>query len=637
LSTKRTDKADRKIKATNRYKPGGKMKKYFASFMMALFLFVVWVNLCLSQNVDEILKKHMEALGGKENLLKVQTIYGEATLKVGGLEGKLKLWWGYPDETRQDVDFSIFRQMIVCNGGNCWVKDQNGKVRELVGYEKEKMNQENYFETYAYLFPERGKGSIKLLGTAENGKYFVVEVTPEGGEPRKLFINSSNYLIDEYQEPADEETATVFLSDYRSVDGIMMPFISHQTTGKPQYDTYIECQQMTINPLLDDTLFIKPREEGKDYRFSTSFGYTKIPFELVSNHIYLKAKVNHSPSLSFLLDTGAGANCLDLSLAEELGIQAVGRVEAKGVGGSADASFLKVDSIIVGDLTLLDQNLASIQLSPLGKFDGEEIDGILGYDFLNRFVVQIDYANQMLTIWEPDSFNYSGPGEKIPILIETNTPLVTAKIDGEKVADFRIDTGSRSSLDLHAPFVREHQFLKKYPKYVDAPSGFGVGGATKGVIGRIESIQIGNFIIPKPITGFSLADQGAFATTKSAGNIGGGILKRFTVIFDYPHDQMILEKNENFDFPDKYSMSGILLVKEKGKIKVYDVLKNSPAEKAKIKVGDQIVAIDDSPATNYSLQQIRDLLSHKEGGKIVLEIERSGEKRKVKLTLKELI
>jgi outer membrane lipoprotein-sorting protein len=615
----------------------GKMKKLVISFVAISLLFLGWISVSFSQNLDEILKKHIEALGGKENLLKAQTIYGEATIKVGGLEGKLKLWRSYPNKMRQEIDLSIFKQMMVCDGKDCWIKDQNGKVRELVGYEKEKMNQENYFESYCYLFPERGKGSKKFIGESENGKYLVVEVTPEGGEPRKLFINSSNYLIDKYQEPADEETVTVFVSDYRSIDGIMMPFQSHQTTGKPQYDTYIECQQMTINPSLDDTLFIKPHEEGKDYRFSTSLGYTKIPFELVSNHIYLKVKINNSPLLSFLLDTGAGANCLDLSLAERLGIPTVGRLEAKGVGGSADASFLRVDSIIVGDLSLLDQNLASIQLSPLGRFDGEEIDGILGYDLLNRFVVQIDYVNQMLTIWEPDSFNYAGPGERIPVLIETNTPLVSAKIDGEKVADFRIDTGSRNSLDLHAPFVREHEFLKKYPKYVDAPSGFGVGGATKGVIGRIESIQIGNFIIPKPVTGFSLADEGAFATTKSAGNIGGGILKRFKLIFDYSHNQMILEKNANFDLPDKYNMSGLVLVGEDGKIKVYDVLKNSPAEKAKIEVGDQILAVDNSLAINYSLQQIRDLLSQKEGKKIVLELERSGEKRKVKLTLKELI
>ncbi|MFH1335955.1 MAG: hypothetical protein ABII96_05510, partial [Candidatus Zixiibacteriota bacterium] len=89
--------------------------------------------------------------------------------------------------------------------------------------------------------------------------------------------------------------------------------------GKPQYDMYIETEQVRLNLPLSDTLFLKPQEEGKDYRFTNSASSTRIPFELVSNHIYLKVKVNNSPPLSLILDTGAGANCLDLSKAEELG------------------------------------------------------------------------------------------------------------------------------------------------------------------------------------------------------------------------------------------------------------------------------------------------------------------------------
>jgi outer membrane lipoprotein-sorting protein len=611
------------------------MKKTLAVFGLIISGVMLFIGNGYSLNLDEILKKHMDALGGKENLLGIKTQYNEAKMKVGGLEGAVKTWWSEPNLMRDDADFSIFKQSMVCDGEKCWMKDQNGKVRELVGYEKEKIDQELYFETYAYLFPERGKGSVKLLGEEDHD--YVVEITPPGGEPRKLFLNDSTFLIDKYKEPMDEETLTVYLSDYRSVDGVVMPFSAHQTTGKPQYDMYIETEQVLVNPALGDTLFLKPKEEGKDYRFTNSTTSTRIPFELVSNHIYLKVKVNNSPPLSFILDTGAGANCLDLTKARELGIQTVGKVEAKGVGGSADASFLQVDSIGVGDLVLVDQKLASIQLSQLEVYDGMPIDGILGYDFLNRFVVGINYQDQTLTIWEPDSFTYSGPGEKIPITIEGNTPQVAGRIDGDYEGTFRIDTGSRSSLDLHAPFVREHELLKKYPKYLNAPSGFGVGGASRGVIARIKSFQIGSFTIDSPVCGFSLAEEGAFATTKSAGNIGGGILKKFNVIFDYGRNQMILEKNKNFDLPDTYNMSGLLLMKQDKDIKVYDVIKGSPAEKAKLKAGDKILSIDHQPAGSYNLQQIRELLNKKDGTSITLEVQSEEKTREVKLTLKGLI
>ena len=65
----------------------------------------------------------------------------------------------------------------------------------------------------------------------------------------------------------------------------------------------------------------------------------------------------------------------------------------------------------MGDLTLFDQNTLGIPLSPLNKFEGVELDGILGYDFFKRFVVEVDYINHILTIYEPEKFNYSGDGE----------------------------------------------------------------------------------------------------------------------------------------------------------------------------------------------------------------------------------
>lgn len=615
------------------------MRKALTCSAVAFSMILGWISLGPCGELDDILQEHMKALGGRENLLKVKAVYSEATVKVGGLEGKLKLWWSLPNRVRQEIDFSIFAQLVVGDGENFWMKDQNGKVRELVGYEREKLEQELFFEALAYLFPERGKGKKRLVGEGQTGegKCFVVEVTPEGGEPRKLFIGASSYLIRKYREPADEETVTVFLADYHPVDGIMTPFSQHQTTGKPQYDTYVEYENILLNPSLSDTLFVRPRQKERDFAFTTPVGFTKIPFNLISNHIYMEVRVNDSAPLSFILDTGAGANCLDLSRAQKLALPSVGRVEAKGVGGSADAWFLKVDSIMIGDVTLLDQNLASILLSPLGRFDGTSIDGILGYDFFGRFPVEIDYADETLTVWDPDSFTYSGWGEKLDVLLEGNTPQVVGILDGEQEVNFRIDTGSRNSLDLHAPFVREHNLLEKYPDHLDVPAGFGVGGVASGVVGRIKSLQIGSFVIPSPVTGFSTAEEGAFATTKSAGNIGGGVLNRFKVIFDYAHSQMILEKNESFDLPDRYNTSGLVLIEEDGEIKAYAVIPDSPADGAGIRQGDKITRINNSPAGDYSLEQIRDILNQEEGRGVDLEIERDGKVTNLRLMLKELI
>jgi hypothetical protein len=382
-----------------------------------------------------------------------------------------------------------------------------------------------------------------------------------------------------------------------------------------------------------------PREHGggKDYRFVSSTGFIKIPFELISNHIYLKAEVNDSLYLNFLLDTGAQLSYLDLPKAFEHKIKKVDRQKVRRVSFSDDVSFFRLDSIKIGNLTIFEQDVVGISLNHLNKFEGTAFDGILGYDFLQRFVVEIDYINQILTIYEPDKFNYTGEGEVLELDLGWYLPKVKAVVDSEHEEMFEIDTGSRNGLDLSFSFVKEHKFLKKYPKCLEAPLGFGITGSIRGGVGRIGSFKLGNFLIQSPVTGFCLEDVKSFSSLKIAGKIGGGILKKFKVIFDYPHYHMILEKNSNHNLWDRYNASGILLIQDDKKILVYQVIKNSPAEKAKIKKDDELLSINEVPVSNYSLQELRDILNQEEGTKIELKLQREAKMKKVKLTLKELI
>jgi hypothetical protein len=402
---------------------------------------------------------------------------------------------------------------------------------------------------------------------------------------------------------------------------------------------------------LPGPLFVELESMGKDYKFVSNTGFIKVPFELVSNHIYLKAKVNGSYHLSFLLDTGARFNYLDFSTADELKIKKIGGEKSKKVGGSDDFFFFRLDSISINsiehsqdtssfgqkqNLTLFNQTVTGFSLSPVEKSDGRELDGILGYDFFKRFIVEIDYVNHILTIYEPGKFNYTGDGEVFKINLELNIPKIKAVVDGEHEGVFKIDIGNRNSLDLYAPFVKKHKFLEKYPRYLEIPPGFGVAGPVEGVVGRVKSFQWGSFLVKSPITGFYL-NGSPFGSDKIAGRIGAGILKKFKVIFDYPHFRMILEKNKNYHLCDRYNTSGIQLIQDGKRVLVYQVIKDSPAEKAKIKKDDEILSINQIPASNYSLQEIREILNQEEGTKIELTLKRKAKIKKINLTLKELI
>jgi predicted aspartyl protease len=614
------------------------MRKRISSSLAALLAFVLLVSSQVMP-AEEILTKHLEATGGKENLLKVKTSYVKGTISTSGLEGEFTSYSELPDLSRQDADFKIFKVSSGTDGKTYWNKDQNGKIRELEKIEKSFAWTENYFGNFLYFFPDEYKREIAYLGDEKDslGEYYVIEIKPENGEPRKLFINKQTYLLDKYQQKMDIDVATIYLTDYRNIEGLKVSFHYHTTTGKPQYDVDVAITEIKFNVAVDPSLFQMPQEKVKDYAFSTPGGKTTVPFELANNHIYIKVLVNGTHPASFLLDTGAGASCIDLAFARGIGLEITGKFEAKGVGGSEDAGFLDLESLELGGLKMFQQKIVSLNLSPLNIYEGRELQGILGYDFLSRFVFEIDYQKNIITFYEPKTFNYTRDGEVLEIELYGNTPHIKAVIDGEYEGLFNLDTGSRKSLDLHAPFVEEHYLLKKYPKAIEAFGGAGIGGQTKSLQTRIKSIQIGNFLIQEPICGLSLAEEGAFKSEKTQGNIGGGILKRFDVIFDYERKKIILEKNDSFAEKDELDKSGLLIAWKDGKFLVQNIFEDSPAKKAKIEPGEEIISINNEPVSKYSLSQLRDILTGKDGTKIKLQLKKDDKLREVSFKLKSLI
>jgi len=609
------------------------------SLSLAVLLAFILCAFSEAMPAEEILTRHLEALGGKENLLKIKTSYVKGTISTSGLQGEFTSYSEFPTLSRQDVDFKVLKVSTGTDGNIYWTKDQNGKIRELEKIEKSFAWTENYFGNFLYFFPDEYKRDLTYLGDEKDslGQYYVVQIKPENGEPRKLFINKETYLLDKYQQKMDIDVATTYLTDYREIQGVKIPFHSHATTGKPQYDVDVVATEVKFNLEVDPSIFQMPQEKVKDYAFSTPDGKTTVPFELANNHIYIKVLVNGTYPAYFLLDTGAGASCIDLTFAKSIGLEITGKFEAKGVGGSEDAGILELQSLQLGDLKMSQQKIVSLNLSPMNIYEGREMDGILGYDFLSRFIFEIDYQNSRLTFYEPKSFNYSGKGEAVEIELYGNTPHIKAVVDGKIEGSFTLDTGSRKSLDLHAPFVKENGFLKRYPDAIEAFGGAGIGGETKSLQTRINSIQIGNFTIKEPITGLSLAEEGAFKSEKTQGNIGGAILKRFKVIFDYENKKVILEKNEYFNQKDEFDKSGLMILSKDGKFLIQRIYAGSPAEKAKIEPGEEIISINGEPVAKYSLSQLRDILSGKDRTKIKLQLKKDNKVREVSFKLKSLI
>ena len=345
----------------------------------------------------------------------------------------------------------------------------------------------------------------------------------------------------------------------------------------------------------------------------------EVPFELANRHIILKVKVGDSRPLSFVLDTGDKYSVISMDRAQELGLKLKGNLQMGGAGAEQrQGAFVEDASFTIPGLPGFSQPL-SLAL-PIGKMAaglGHDFDGLLGFDFIKEFVVELDYDARVLRLHDKDKFTYSGPGESIPIDLKTKhsaghpileaevTPLGGSPMKGKYV----LDIGAGLALALYSPFVNQHQLLATSPKTIKA-FGAGAGGEIKGQIGRVAELKIGQFRISNPVTLFSEDTAGAFASAEVAGNIGMQIASKFKLFLDYGRNRIIFEPTASFPEPFDRASAGARVHAEGPEYRTFrvkSVLDDSPASEAGLQPNDIISAIDGKPATDFTLTKLNEM------------------------------
>lgn len=370
----------------------------------------------------------------------------------------------------------------------------------------------------------------------------------------------------------------------------------------------------------------------------------EVPFELTGNKIYVQVRIGEHGPYWFAVDTGSPTTVLDTDVAKALEIQPRGASMTGGAGqGGMLGGIAEVADITLGPVPVLSRTVLIIPVqSSLSPYDGRVLQGLVGNDTLAKHVVEIDYAAHVLRFREPAAYEYHGDGAVIPVTIGGYT-FVTAAIkpvgQNEIEGRFIIDTGARLGLGLNAPFVRQHRLLDPEHPLARMIVGFGVGGAVKHSVGRLDRISIGPAGLDNPIATYSEENRGVFSTTRFSGVIGGEFLRRFTVILDYRRHRIILEKNANYADPVEFDMSGLWYCADGDDfavLKIQSVVSGSPADEAGVRKGDIITEIDGKPTSQTPLDQVRSLL-RREGEERVFTIQRGDEQVKITIKLRRLV
>jgi hypothetical protein len=571
----------------------------------------------------------------------VEQLRMEAAVSTGGLKGTLKSW---EDLTRgrstNRVDLGVVKVADGFDGATPWSQDPSGDVTEQ-GSEENLRNASNqaYLISRAMWYPERWAAEIGDCRSRQaDGRTFeVVEVVPQGGRQLEIWFDAETQLMARVADVEANVPSTLFLSDYREVEGLVVAYEIRMSTGETKYDTVVRVESVTANPELPEGVFEIPKVAVDDFKIAGGAASTTIPFTLHNNHIYVEAQVNGRETGRFLVDTG-GVNLLTEAAATRLGVGSEGAIQGRGVGEeTVDIGVARLSSFTFGGVTMLEPTFYVIPMADVLAAEGVEFDGLIGFEVFKRFVVEIDYAGRKLTLTRPEAFAPGEGGTRIPFEFDDRTPVVEGAIASIPTT-FSIDTGSRSTVDLFAPFVAANDLERVLGPRFEALTGWGVGGGVRSKVAPATTLTLGGFEIPGVVVAIGMQEKGAFADRYTGGNIGGGVLKRFTVTFDYANKVMILEPNADFAEPEHYDRSGMWIQRKGLSFEVLDVVPGGAADDAGIGVGDRIDAIDGVPVSGLDLPEVRAQFRRSAPGTVFeLAVDSDGDRTTARVVLKDML
>jgi hypothetical protein len=344
--------------------------------------------------------------------------------------------------------------------------------------------------------------------------------------------------------------------------------------------------------------------------------------------VELKAMINGQGPFDAIFDTGS-LNMMTASLAKRLGLQLEGSGTVTAGGANVAAQGVKVKTVNIGALSMEDQTFA---VADTGVGEGQ--DGIfVGFELLQALPIRVDFEKQQITFYDAQGFNYTGNGDAVPIQFQDGFLVAKGSVDGIPGV-FGIDTGDMYSLSLYSPFVVQHDLVRQYGATIQGYAGEGWGGPHHGFYARANTLLLDKTTISRPITVLSTDSQGAEASNTIAGNIGLRVLKQFSVVFDYPHGKMYLEKNASYGNQDIFNRAGLVLDPDPDHLTIKTVIPGSPAAAAGLKENDVVTEIDGHPPTDDTLQSA---FTQPVGTALHLTVSSGRSSRTVSLVLKEIL
>lgn len=218
--------------------------------------------------VDDIIARHIEAVGGYEKLKSINSMKISVKFIMQGIEGPAVVFNKRPNKFRLNATIQGMEMVQAYDGNIAWgiyPFGGNPDPQKLPEQQTKDLAEEADIDGALIDFKTKGH-QVDLMGKEdlEGTETFKLKITTKNGNVRYIYLDSEYFLpikiTSKVKQGESEYEIDTYQGDYKEVDGLLIP---HSTEIKLGGNTIrqMTLEKVELNPELDDSMFTMPEKK----------------------------------------------------------------------------------------------------------------------------------------------------------------------------------------------------------------------------------------------------------------------------------------------------------------------------------------------------------------------------------------
>ena len=245
--------------------------KYVKSLLALLFLLGLSANIH-AQTVDDVINKHVAALGGLDNISKIKSVRFSGLFSGMGADVPVTLTIKGKDKIKMDMSFQGMNMTQAYDGTTGWsINPFNGKkdAEKMPADQVKEMKENAEWEGQLVNYKDKGyKAELMGKEDMEGSEAYKIKLTDKDNDITYYYVDATSYFVIKQSSKRKfkekEVTQDVYLSNYQVVEGVQFPMsmeIKSPGSDQSQKGTF---SKVEVNFDVEDAFFKMPEEKSKN-------------------------------------------------------------------------------------------------------------------------------------------------------------------------------------------------------------------------------------------------------------------------------------------------------------------------------------------------------------------------------------